>query len=348
MASDVQESLHQDRERLFSALPGHHLGALWDVYTEALTSEPVTREVPYRWSWSHMRPLLYEAARLVPTDEAERRVLMLLNPGLGGKSAITPTLYAGLQIILPGEVARSHRHSPNAIRLVMEGQGAFTAVNGERTVMNPGDFVTTPTWVWHDHGNESDQAVVWLDGLDLPLVTTLSSVFYQKHPEQQQPVTHPLGDSTLRYGRGFRPAYDSAATHFSPIVSYPYRDARELLATMAQNDVVSPYDGHILQYLNPLTGGAVLPTMDAFLQWIPPHSILTPHRHTSASVYLGVDGHGTIEINGEAFDWEPHDVIVVPSWWRHRHVNPGDEPAILFSFTDRPVIKALSLYRESE
>ncbi|MCY0877451.1 MAG: cupin domain-containing protein [Firmicutes bacterium] len=349
MAATPRDDL-RDRERahLFEALPGQHLGALWRVYANALTPEPVKREVPHRWAWKDLRPLLYEAARLVPTEEAERRVLMLLNPGLGGEAAITPTLYAGMQIILPGEIARSHRHTPNAIRFIVEGEGAFTAVNGERTVMKPGDFVTTPTWVWHDHGNESDQAVVWLDGLDLPLVATLSSVFYQKYPDIQQPVSRPIGDSSRRYARGFSPARVPLPRHYSPIVNYPYVEAREALATMAESDHPDDYDGYLLQYINPLTGGPVLPTMAAYLQWIPPHSTLKEHQHTSAAVYLGVEGRGVITIDGQAYAWEPHDVIVVPSWCRHQHQNPGDEPAILFSFTDDPVIRALALYREAD
>ncbi len=345
MASN-RSAVDRDRRRLFEELPEKHLGALWQVYANALTPEPVKREVSYRWAWRETRPLLFEAARLVPTAEAERRVLMLLNPGLDGAVAITPTLYAGLQIILPGEIARSHRHSPNAIRFIVEGSGAFTAVNGERTVMEPGDFVTTPTWVWHDHGNAGSEPVVWLDGLDLPLVTELSAVFYQRYHEPQQPLSRPNGDSSLRYARGFRPAYHQAARHYSPIVNYPYREARATLAHVAATDHPSPYDGFIIEYTNPITGGAVLPTMDAYLEWLPPHTTLKPHRHTSSTVYLAVEGHGVIEVDGQRWEWEPHDVVVVPSWSRHQHMNTGDDPAILFSFTDGPVIRACALWRE--
>jgi gentisate 1,2-dioxygenase len=336
----------RDRGRLFQQLPEKHLGALWHVYANALTPEPVKREIAYRWAWRDTRPLLYEAARLVPTEEAERRVLMLLNPGLNGESAITPTLYAGLQIILPGEIARSHRHTPNAIRFIVEGSGAFTAVNGERTIMEPGDFVTTPTWLWHDHGNDGREPVVWLDGLDLPLVTHLSAVFYQRYHERQQPLGRPIGDSTVRYARGFRPTYEEPDRHYSPIVNYPYRDARATLEHLAATDHPSPFDGFMVEYINPVTGGAVLPTMDAYLQWIPLHAALEPHRHTSSTVYLAVEGHGVLEVDDQQFEWEPHDVLVVPSWSTHRHINTGDEPAILFSFTDRPVIRACSLWRE--
>lgn len=344
---DNADTYRLERTKLSAALASQHLGSLWEVYADTLTSTPVPKDVPYLWSWRDVRPLLYEASRLVGSDEAERRVLMLLNPGLNGESAITQTLYAGMQIILPGEVARSHRHSPNALRFVVEGTGAFTAVNGERTLMQPGDFVTTPTWIWHDHGNEADTPVVWLDGLDMPLVTDLSAMFYEKYSQPQQPVNKPPGDSWARYGRGFRPAYEVRRPPYSPILRYPYPEARQALAQIASHDRGSPYDAIFMQYLNPLTGGSVLPTMDAFLQWIPPVTDLEPHRHTGSTVYLGVEGHGVIEIDGKAYAWEPHDVVVVPSWSVHRHRNPGQEPAILFSFSDLPVLKALSLYRET-
>lgn len=336
----------QERQQLFQSLPGQNLGALWEVYANALTPEPVKREVPIAWRWQDIRPLLYDAARLVPPDEAERRVLMLLNPGLPGLNAVTPTLYAGLQIILPGEVARSHRHTPNAVRFIVEGQGAYTAVNGEKTVMKPGDFVTTPTWVYHDHGNEGDGPVVWLDGLDLPLTTALSAIFYQRHQERQQPLDRPVDASITRYGRGFKPSWTAPATHFSPVINYKYEEARKALAHLAETETGSPCDGVMIEYTNPLTGGAVLPTMDAHLQWIAPNATLQAHRHTGSTIYLGVEGHGVIEIDGQEFRWEEHDVVVVPSWSTHRHRNTGSSPAILFSLTDSPVLKAFSLHRE--
>ena len=346
MAEHASAESSAQRRSFYESLVQQQLGPLWEIYANTLTSAPTPRDVAYRWQWKDLRPLLYEAARLVGPEEAERRVLMLLNPGLPALSAITQTLYAGMQIILPGEVARSHRHSPNALRFVVEGTGAFTAVNGERTIMHPGDFVTTPTWVWHDHGNEADSPVVWLDGLDMPFVTAVSAMFYQKYSEPQQPLTRPVGDSLARYGRGFRPAFESKEPSYSPIISYPYAAARSALETIADTEPGSPYDGVLMQYLNPLTGGSVLPTMDAFLQWISPGRVLKAHRHTGATIYLGVQGHGVIEIDGQRYPWEPHDVIVVPSWSLHRHQNTGQEPAILFSFSDLPIIRAFSLYRE--
>lgn len=347
MAQQDEDTKSQARQ-LYESLPAKNLGALWEIYAAALTPEPVNRDVPMTWHWRDLRPLLYEAARLVPASEAERRVLMLLNPGLPGLNAVTPTLYAGMQIILPGEVARSHRHTPNAVRFVVEGEGAFTAVNGERSVMKPGDFLTTPTWVFHDHGNDGTEAVVWFDGLDLPLTTALSAIFYERHEQAQQPSSRVIDDSITRYGHGFKPAWTTPPHHYSPVVNYKYQQARQVLAHLAAHDSGSPFDGIVIQYLNPLTGGPVLPTMDAYLQWIEPGMVLKAHRHTGSTIYLGVEGRGVIEIDGQEFAWEEHDVVVVPSWRTHRHRNPGGSPAILFSLTDAPVLKALSLYREQD
>lgn len=323
------------------------LGPLWTVLADVLTPTPRPREVPYAWHWPAVRPLLYESLERVSAEEAERRVLVLQNPGLPGPTACTETLYAGIQIIGPGEVARTHRHSPNALRFIMEGTGAVTTVNGERIAMDRGDLVTTPTWTWHDHGNDGDEPVVWLDGLDIPLVQSLSGMFFEPYSEHRQPVTLPAGDSRHRYGMGFRPAFEGFPHPYSPVLSYPYREARAALAAVAAAERGSPYDGVRMEYTNPLSGGSVLPTLDAYLQWIHPGALLKPIRRSSSSVYLGVEGHGAITIDGTAFPWGVNDVVVVPSWAEVRHENPGAEPAVLFSFSNAPVLTPFGLYRES-
>src|SRR5438046_9204628 len=167
----------QALEAYYRDLEGYSAAPLWTVLHQLLTPEPRPKAVPHLWSWAELRPQVYRAGELIGTDEAERRVVMLLNPGLNGECAVTGTLYAGLQLILPGEIARSHRHTAAALRFIVEGHGAYTAVDGEKTIMNPGDMVLTPNWTWHDHGNESPEPMVWLDGLDLPLVNQLDAMF---------------------------------------------------------------------------------------------------------------------------------------------------------------------------
>ena len=151
------------------------LAPLWTVLHALLPQERVTRAVPHRWRWAEVRGPLLAAARLVPMEQAERRVLVLRNPGLGGAYAATATLFAGLQIILPGETAPSHHHTPAALRLIVEGRGAFTTVDGVKCAMEPGDLIVTPPMRWHDHGHEGTEPVIWLDGLDIPLVRSFEA-----------------------------------------------------------------------------------------------------------------------------------------------------------------------------
>ena len=164
---------------------------------------PSTR--PAAWDYDKVRPFLMESGTLITAKEAVRRVLILENPAMPGSSCITPTLYAGLQLILPGEVAPSHRHTQSALRFIVEGEGAYTAVDGERTIMREGDFVITPTWTWHDHGNDSSKPMVWLDGLDIPLVAMFNAGFAENGAEDEQAVTAPEGTSDARFASGLLP-----------------------------------------------------------------------------------------------------------------------------------------------
>src|SRR5215207_7750660 len=157
------------------ALEALSLGPLWSALHQLLPAERTTRAVPHAWAWRALAPLLHEAARLVPIEQAERRVLVLENPGLRGSYAITATLYAGLQIILPGEAAPSHHHTPAALRLVVQGGGAYTTVDGVKCAMEPGDLIITPPMRWHDHGHEGTEPMIWLDGLDIPLVRSFDA-----------------------------------------------------------------------------------------------------------------------------------------------------------------------------
>ncbi len=336
------EAYYRDLERL-------HAGPLWTVLHEIVGRQPKPKAIPYLWRWSELRPQVYRAGELIGTDEAERRVVMLLNPGLGGECAITSTLYAGLQLILPGEIARSHRHTAAALRLIVEGHGAYTAVDGEKTLMNPGDLVLTPNWTWHDHGNETNEPMVWMDGLDLPLVNQLDAMFFELYAEPRQPVTKPVDDSRDKYGAGaLLPAYERALDGRSPLLNYTYERTRATLASIAARDAGSPYDGVILEYVNPRTGGPTMPTMGCYVQWLPPGAATETHRHTSSVAYHVIEGEGYSVIGDQRFDWQPKDIFCIPSWYPHRHVNTSPTaPAVLFSFTDAPVLRALGLYREA-
>lgn len=286
-----------------------------------------------------------EAGGLITAKEAERRVLVLENPGMPGQSRITRSLYAGMQLILPGEVAPSHRHMQTALRFVIEGSGAYTAVDGEKTIMRPGDFVITPQWCWHDHGNDSDAPMVWLDGLDIPIVQLFDASFAEHYEADEQPLTRPESDSLARFGAGLLPVDQEAGVLSSPVFNYPYARTREALETMRRTGEWDPCHGLKMKYVNPVTGDYAMPTMATFMQLMPRGFAGTPYRSTDGMVYVCVEGTGETVINGETFTWGPRDTFVVPSWAAHHHKVTGDD-AVFFSFSDRVVQEKLGLWRE--
>jgi gentisate 1,2-dioxygenase len=185
---------------------------------------------------------------------------MLLNPGLEGQAATTHTLYGGIQLILPGEVARTHRHTPNALRFIVEGEGAYTVVDGEKITMSPGDFVLTPSWTWYDHGSEGNEPVMWLDGLDLPLAHMLEGVFFEPYAEESQALSKSVNDSVAGYGKGgLLPTWQRSTGTHSPLLKYAWTEAREVLMSLG-SEAASPFDGLMLEYVNPVTSGPSLST----------------------------------------------------------------------------------------
>ena len=197
-ASVAEQAARQD---FYARIGGYSMKPLWEELAALVPAQPVTEAKPVLWSYQQVKPFLMESGRLISAREAERRVLILENPGLLGLSTCTPTLYAGLQLIMPGEVAPAHRHTQSALRFVVDGEGAYTAVEGERVTMRPGDFIITPKWTWHDHGNPGEQPVVWLDGLDIQVVRMLGAQFRENYNAESQPVGRPEGDALARYAR---------------------------------------------------------------------------------------------------------------------------------------------------
>jgi gentisate 1,2-dioxygenase len=334
-------------QTFFEALPPLNVAPLWTRYQQLLTPTPQGKADPYLWRYVDLRPHLLQAGELVSTREAERRVLMLLNPGLEGKAATTPTLFAGMQLILPGEVARAHRHSPSALRVIVEGRGAYTAIDGERCFMEPGDLILTPAWSWHDHGNDTDAPVIWLDGLDLPMVGALDVIFCEHACSEQYRITKPDDVCTDLYHQpGLRPTNIPQSSVYSPLLHYTWSRTIDALAALPTS-ATTLYDDLLLDYINPYTGGPVLPTLGCTAQLLRPGIHTQAHRHASSSVYLVMQGQGWSVIEGTRYMWEQGDVLAIPSWACHEHANASDtEAAILFAFTDAPVIKALGLYRE--
>jgi gentisate 1,2-dioxygenase len=338
-------SPEEELQDFYEELKAQHVTPAW--ISGGVGVEPKSKAVPYVWHWRDLRPQAMRAAQLVGTEQAERRVLRLHNPELAGSSA-SNTLVANIQIVMPGEIARAHRHSPSALRFIIEGQGGYTVVNGSCIPMSPGDLVLTPNWTWHDHANDTDAPMIWLDGLDTPLVRMLEAGFYEQYGEEAQPVGEGADPSMAKYGAGgLRPAWEPAPTaRYSPLWHYPLSQARAALERLAPEGNGSPFDGVILEYTNPLTGGPAMPTIACYIQLLQPGEHTQTHRQVCCTNYHVIEGSGYSLVGGRQLDWEDKDVFTVPTWTFHEHVNTGDRPAFLFSFTDAPVMKALDLYRE--
>ena len=261
---------------------------------------------------------------------------------------IIESLYAGLQLILPGEVAPAHRHTPSALRFIMEGIGAYTAVSGEKSIMKPGDFIITPSMTWHDHGHEGDAPVIWMDGLDIPMVGLFGPMFFENYPGDQHPATRPVGDSLARYGANMRPVNQTWTQPESPIFCYPYERSREALERMRKHNEWDPWAGLKLEYIDPTRGGSAMPTISTFLQLLPKGFRSQIYRTTENTVYSPVEGRGVlhVDVNGESqsFEWKPKDIFAVPCWLPHHF--ECDEDAVLFSYSDRVAQQKLAIWRE--
>jgi gentisate 1,2-dioxygenase len=319
--SNIQSS-EQELQDYYAQLRAQQVTPAW--IGGGISTEPCSKVVPYLWHWRDLRPQAMRAAELVGTQQAERRVLRLTNPELSGVSA-SNTLVANIQIVMPGEIARAHRHSGAALRLIIEGRGGYTVVNGARLPMSPGDLVLTPNWTWHDHANDTDAPMIWLDGLDTPLVRMLEAGFYEEYDRERQ---------DLDAGMDPAPWY------------YPMAEMRAALERLAVANSGDAADGIVLEYVNRRSGGPVMPTIACHMRLLRPGETTRACRRTCCANYHVVEGTGYSLVGDRRLDWEDKDVFTVPTWTFCQHVNSGDRPAFLFSFSDAPVMKALCLYRE--
>jgi len=334
-----------ERLAFYERIGRKHMTPLWVSLANLVTHEPVSPCQPVAWSFPDIRAAMIEAGGLITAKEAERRVLVLENPGLRGQSKVTTDLYAGVQMVLPGEVAPAHRHTQSALRFVLEGNGAHTSVDGERTPMHYGDFIITPPMAWHDHGNETSEPMFWLDGLDIPIVQFLDASFADHHDEDEQPISRPIGDADARFGSNLLPVGHRASTGASPVFNYPYARTREALAQLARAAEWDTCHGLKMRYSNPVTGGYPMTTIAAFIQLLPKGFQTAPYRSTDATILVAVEGRGRTRIGKDfVVDWQPRDIFVVPSWRSVTH--EATDESVLFSFSDRPIQEALHLFRE--
>lgn len=306
---------------------------LWSFFKEWFAAEPHAGAVPHVWRYAPLRTVLADSAEAVSTQEAERRVLALENPGLAGRRLATDTLYAGLQLIMPGEHARSHRHTAAALRFILEGSGAYTAVNGERAYMEPGDFIVTPSWAWHEHANDTATPIVWLDVLDVALVRFLGAGFSEHYREARFPE---------------RPPERAGERSGSPVFSHPYARSRETLERLKRAGDYDSCHALRMEYTDPARGGPAIPTLSTFLQLVPAGFKTAAYQSTASSIVAVVAGRGRVTAGSADASWTleygPRDLFALPSWMPFSI--EATEESVLFSASDEAVQRTLGLWRE--
>ncbi|MEL7115417.1 MAG: cupin domain-containing protein [Pseudomonadota bacterium] len=333
----------------YKELEQYEAGALWTVANKIEPWEPVSESVPVVWRYKDLRAHVLRSVDLVTPEKAGRRVIYLNNPGRRDVSAAVGWIYAGLQVMNPGENATAHRHSASAIRFIMEGEGAYTVVDGHKMTLGANDFVLTPNGTWHEHAVEATGTpCIWQDGLDIPLVNALEANFFQVHPDLSEPVAFPVDDMTKTWGNpGLTPSGGAWEHGYSPMLKYEWEPTYDALQKYAAVTDGSPYDGVLMEYVNPTNNGPVMKTMGASMQLLRPGEATKAHRHTGSYLYHVAKGAGHSIINGARYDWQEKDIFCVPSWAWHEHANASDrEDAVLFCLNDLPVMRSLGLYRE--
>lgn len=323
---------------LDSQLEKNQLSGFWRTRVPGHASE-----APFLWKWEPLLDGLLKASETIGIEQAERRAIRLVNPHLPGKTT-SHSLQVTFSIVNPGEVARAHRHNMAAIRFVVQGKGAYTAVDGEKFFMEEGDLILTPNWTWHDHHNESEDPIIWLDGLDGPLIQSLNVLFFEEAEAPEQAITRRTGESLSRMG--FARAVKTDPNHARGVpFRYAWKETYAALTAMGEADR-DPYDGIILRYINPATGHYTYPTMSCEAQLLNAEERTGMHRHTSTAIYHVFRGQGRTKVGEGYLDWRKGDSFVIPLWQWHCHENTSKDEAILFSINDRPIMESLQLYRE--
>lgn len=326
-------------EEFHAAMAKHGVGALWEAQAaEAAHKRPANSAL--HWKWRDLQQLIEMTTRVVDTEQAERRVLMLQNPahdhtGRGG--AATPNLTANLQILLPGERARPHRHQIHALRFVMEGSGATTLVDGKKCPMEPGDMILTPAWTWHEHRHDGNERMIWFDGLDAPFRRSMDAATFEPGPVHDLPETA----SDAAFGAiGLVPDGPPHGKDYSPVFRYPWSTAKPALDnTMPTSDGLRS-----LRYVNPQTGASAMSVIDCFLHGLP-KSATRPRRSDANAVCVVAEGSGRSTVGDRTFEWEQHDVFTIPHdhWASHCALS---KDATLFVMTDRDLMARLGLLHD--
>jgi gentisate 1,2-dioxygenase len=318
--------------------------------------------VAHRWRWREIHPYLQRIseiarnAEIKPLETTDRQGILLTNPGLGGRLQITNTIRCSVAVYNRGDIAPAHVHSPNASRTILSNKGGYTNVEGERCECRRGDIVFTPNGTWHDHGNDDDEPMMWIDMLDWPLMEYLDCVWVDQDyvgadqgNAQSQPVVHSDGHSTRLYGHGgMKPLFTSNQRGWgngaTPMFHYKGVDVMEALHRL-RKEKGDPFEGIKMQFANPLTGGPVFPSLDYCAQLLRPGEELLMKRETSSTFLVVMEGQGFTEIGKQRFDWEKNDIMALPNFLWRRHVNTGKNDAVLYTTSDAALLRTLGQYR---
>ncbi|MFB4159704.1 cupin domain-containing protein [Geomicrobium sp. JSM 1781026] len=336
----------QDVKDFTKEIQEHSLGPLWEAIPALMNKTPKPHAVPYLWSDELMKQKLHEASQIFTPDRGgERRAIYFQNPGLTyrkpwGWASTTQTLYAAVQLLLPGEVAPSHRHSQSALRFITDGEGAYTIVEGERIFMQEGDFLITPKNLWHGHGHVGDEPMIWMDALDIPTIYSMGGTFFEPYPDQIETPTKPDNFSEQRYSGGMvRPIHDRHST-VAPLANYKWSGTEQAIKGL-QRFEPDPFEGYAVEYINPSNGKTANPTMGSWMQLLPKGFHTKAHRHTHSVIYQVHKGSGYTVIDGVRFDWKKGDYFAIPNWAWHEHV--ASEESYLFTVNDIPIMDRFDL-----
>jgi gentisate 1,2-dioxygenase len=332
----------QEQAPFVAALAAANLHPLWDRYQRITPIRPQAKDAPFIWRWRDIEPFLHRSVEQVAINDIERRALILAHPAFGNDTTTTSTMLAAFTVLEPGDRARPHRHTGAAIRFATRADGAATIVNGRRCDMREGDLILTPPMCWHGHINESDRRIIWFDAANMPLIRGLDAHFFEPgDPRANDFWQVDEGEERLWAESGLAPAHAPADTTHSPKYRYPGAATRRMLAAIAQG----PDGARTLRYVNPATGGPVMPTLDCSAMRLSAGAPTRRRRVTYNMICLVVSGSGRSRIGDHAFAWSQHDVFSIPHWTWASHQATGGE-ADLFVVSDRSAFENLDLVRE--
>src|SRR4051794_39893993 len=358
----VRTEMNAPAQRAWFTDPGGESGA-GQLAAGGRVSANQVKALPTLWRWKDYRPFLDRineiAARadVSPIEFADRQSILLTNPGLGGRLQVTTTMRCAISIYTPGDVAPAHVHSANASRTILSERGGYTNVEGERCEAVRGDLIITPNGTWHDHGNDSDTPVIWIDMLDWPLMEMLDCAWVDmelpgsgaESNAKIQKTMHTDGHSGRLYGHGgLMPTFINHRRGWghnpNAMVHYRGADVREALEGLRKEEG-DAYEGVQLEFVNPVNGAPVFSTLGYAAQLLRPGEVTRPKRETCNTFMVVMDGQGYTEVGGKRFDWEPNDIVVMPNFLWRCHVNTGKKDAVLYTVSDAALMKNIGQYR---